>query len=137
MQERVKIGLWIDARTAQKFRNLVQIKYQTYQKGLLSYEAEMAFRHWLALHTNAQTPLEAKPPNPVPRVAIVFAEVKAVLLREWYYELKPGQQIPLAHIRKAIADVRGSDDRTVRRWLREFERNGLMKPTTSATWEVL
>jgi len=137
MSKKIKILLSIDEALNKKFRSLIQQKYQKYEKGLLSYEAEMAFRHWLSLHTQAQNTLEMSKPNPTPKVSMVFAEVKNYLLSNFYFELKPGQQIPKVHLEKAIMAVRGSDKRTIRKWLKAFHMMGLVKPITSAAWEIL
>ena len=98
----------------------------------------MALRHWIALHTNAQTDLDTKPmPNPTPKVQLVFAQIKEYLLSNHYFQLVPGQQVPRLHLIKAIENVRGNDKRTVQKWLKSFHRNGLIKPVTSATWEIM
>jgi len=137
MAEKVQLKVYIDRKLNRKFRSLIQSKYEGYKKGLLSYEAEMALRHWIALHTNTQKSLEDRKPNPTPKVSLVFAEVKNYLLSNFYYELKPGQQIPKVHLEKAIMKTRGSDPRTIKKWLRAFHKMGLVKPITSATWEIL
>ena len=137
MEEKVKVGLFLPKSLMEKIRSLIHQKYDKYEKGLLSYEAEMALRHWLSLHTQAQNTLETRKPNPTPRVALVFAEAKNYLLNNWYYELKLGQQIPKVHIEKAIMEVRGSDKRTINKWLKTFHKMGLVKPITSVSWEVL
>jgi hypothetical protein len=134
---KVKVGFFIDKNLAGKFRSLIQQKYQNYEKGLLSYKAEMALRHWLSLHTNAQNTLETNKPNPTPKSSIVFSEVRDYLLRNLYHELKPGQQIPRVHLERGIMATRGSDPRTIRKWLRTFHRMRLAKPITSATWEIM
>jgi len=63
--------------------------------------------------------------------------VKEYLLKNYYFELKSGQQIPRVHLENAIMAVRGNDPRTIKRWLRTFHKMGLTKPITSATWEIL
>lgn len=137
MDNRVKVGLFIDKGLIEQFRALIQKKYNTYEKGLLSYEAEMALRNWLSLHTNAQTSLDIKKPNPTPKVVIIFSQVKNYLLSNFYFELKSGQQININHLKKAIMELRGSDTRTVNKWIHIFHKMGLIKPITSATWEIL
>lgn len=136
-EEKVKVGFFLDGEVVKKFRSLIQKKYGRYVRGLLSYEVEMALRHWISLHTNAQSQLLRNQPNPTPKVAITFSQVKEYLLKNYYFELKPGQQIPRIHLEKAIMAVRGSDPRTVEKWLRTFHKMGLIKPVTSATWEIL
>ena len=137
LNKKKKFQAWITKSLDQKFRNLIQKKYGKYERGLLSYEAEMALRYWIALHTNAQSQILRKQPNPTPKVAITFSQVKSYLLKNYYFELKPGQQIPRLHLERAIMAVRGSDPRTVKKWLETFHKMGLIKPVTSATWEIL
>lgn len=127
----------IDATVQEKFRKLIQDKYKKYEKGLLSYEVEQALRHWLSLHTNAQDGLEVKKPNPTPGVMVVFNSVRNYLLSNYYFELLNGQQISRSHLEKAIIATRGSDSRTIEKWLTTFHKMGLVKPVTSATWEVM
>jgi len=136
MEEKEKVGLFISRSVMEKFRALIQQKYEKYEKGLLSYEAELAFRNWLALHTNAQTRLIK--PNPKPKVALVFAQVKEFLASNYYFDsITPGQQVPLTHLENAIRAIRGSDPRTIKKWLQAFRKFKLIKPITGNLWEVL
>lgn len=136
--EKVKLQAWVNQSLDTKFRELINQKYKKYEKGLLSYEVEMALRHWLSLHTNAQSEINPQHlPNPTPKVQLIFAQIKDFLLKDLYYEIIPGQQIPVIHLRRAIENIRGSDPRTVKKWLKVFHKNGLVKPVTSATWEVM
>jgi len=136
--ERIRIHLFISKEILEDFRKLIMWKYERYEKGLLSYEAEMALRAWLAEHTKAQKSIDQrKKANPTPRVIIAFAEVKDYLLRKYYDELLPGQQIPRRHLEEAIINTRGSDPRTIHKWLRVFERMGLVKCVTSASWKIM
>lgn len=137
MEEKVKVGFYLSSSLIANLRSLIQQKYQKYEKGLLSEEAELAIRSWIALHTCAQTTLDTNKPNPTPRVALVFVEVKRWLLSSLYFELKPGQQIPIDHIRKAIIEVRGGDKRTIMKWLQLFHKMNLIKPVTTNVWEIM
>jgi hypothetical protein len=134
--KKVKVGVFMPEDLIEKFRSLIHQKYKSYEKGLLSYEFELLIRHWIDLHTNTLTQ-DIATPNLTPRVALVFALVKKYLLDNFYFELRPGQQIPLAHLEKAIMEVRGTDPRTVRKWLQTFHRMGLAKPITPYVWEIL
>ena len=135
MEKKVKLLVSIPESLDRKLRRLIAQKYEKYEKGLLSYEVELAIRNWLALHTNAQTPLQK--PNPVPKVALAFAQVKDYLLTNYYETLQPGQQINLKHLEKAIMETRGSDPRTVKKWLRLFVDFKLVKPIVGNVWEVI
>jgi len=135
MGEKVKVGFYLPKDLVQKIKRLVMEKYETYERGLLSYEVELALRNWLALHTQAQ--IKPAKINPQPRVQQVYAQVKQWLLANLYEELYPGQQIPLKHIEQAIAAVRGSDPRTVKKWIKAFRKFHLIKPGKGVLWEVM
>lgn len=137
MNEKVQLKVYIPLNLSLNLRVLIQNKYSKYEKGLLSYEVEQAIRSWIALHTQAQLPLDAKPPNPIPKVASVFMQVKEYLLHKYFDELKVGQQIPRRFLDEAIEAIRGSDKRTIEKWLRSFEKFHLAKPISSAAWEIL
>lgn len=142
---RYKLQAWISPELNEKFRELIQKKYKKYERGLLSYEVEMALRSWVALHTNAQNDLEPlnefslkTKPNPIPKVMLAFNQIREYLLtRRGYFEIVSGQPIPTRFLEEAIANTRGSDPRTVERWLRTFHKMELIKPVTSATWEIM
>jgi len=54
------------------------------------------------------------------------------------YELVvSGVQIPRKHLVEAIVAVRGGQERTVRRWLREFEEFHLVKWVSPHVCEVM
>jgi len=138
MLQRVQLKVWISKKANDDLRNLIMHKYEQYEKGLLSYEVEQAIKSWVALHTKAQKSLDQrKKANPPPRVIIAFAEVRDYLLRKYYAELTPGQQIPRVFLEEAIMTTRGSDPRTIHKWLRVFERMGLIKCVTSASWKIM
>jgi hypothetical protein len=134
---KVKVGVFINEDLMARFRKLIMEKYNKYEKGLLSYEVENALRYWIALHTNAQNTMTKNKPNPTPKVISVWMQVKEYLLKNWYIELIPGQQIARVHLEKAITAVRGGDRRTIDKWLNIFVKMGLVKPITSATWEII
>jgi hypothetical protein len=135
--EKTQLKVWINKSLDEKFRSLIQEKYKKYERGLLSYEVENALRYWIALHTNAQNIMAGNKPNPTPKVVNVFLQVKDYLLKNWYLELIPGQQVARVHLEKAITAVGGGDKRTIEKWLNIFIKMGLVKPITSATYEIL
>jgi len=139
MIEKVRVIFYLDKDVVQKFRELIALKYKTVERGLLSWEAQQALVHWIALHTNAQNSKDFSSclkPNPTPRVAQVFRQVKAYLLRNYYEELPAGYQIPAKHLREAIAAVRGSDPRTIKKWMKAFADFHLIKHITGELWEI-
>jgi len=138
MLQRVQFKVWISKDVDERFRNLIMDKYKRYERGLLSYEAEQALKSWVAMHTRAQkSGNQPKRVNPTPRVIIAFTEARDYLLRKYYDEITPGQQIPRVFLEEAIMATRGSDPRTIRKWFRVFERMGLIKEVTPASWKVM
>lgn len=129
----------ISSETDKNFRSLIMQKYTKIEKGLLSYEVELALKHWLALHTSAQNSdlRFSEKPNPTPKVMLVFAEVKNYLIRKYYIELPSGSQVNIKHLEEAIANTRGADPRTIRKWLQAFHKMKLIKPIAVAVWEIL
>jgi hypothetical protein len=141
------IHIWLSPEIDNKLRELIAKKYSRYEKGLLSHEIEEALKNWVLLHTQAQN-LKLGVPNainstlentinPGLKVHMVWEQVRDYLLKNYYAELKPSQQISEPHLRQAIKAVRGSDPRTVRKWLKLFQEFKLVKHIVGAIWEVV
>ena len=135
--EKKKLMLSIPVELDQKFREFIVLKYKTIEKGLISHEAEQALGHWIALHTNAQKTLFDKAPNPLPKVTKSFLGAKRYLLSKYYDVLEPGATVPVKYLREAIAQTRGSDERTIVKWLKEWTRMGLIKQLNASIWELV
>jgi hypothetical protein len=133
-----------------KLRELIFKKYSKYEKGLLSHEVEEALKNWILLHLqthtqtqnlklgvpNAINPTLENTINPSLKVHKVWEQVRDYLLKNYYTELKPSQQISEPHLRQAIKAVRGSDPRTVRKWMKLLEEFKLIKHIVGAIWEI-
>jgi len=155
---KVQLNIIIDEKVANELYNLVKIKYQGL-KGGLSYEVEEALKNWLALHAqnarkngdpernpyNGFETVEVRQNNlgssvglTVPsKVHQAFDQVKEYLRTKYGYEFFPGQQVHFKLLREAIAATRGSDGRTIERWLNTFSLFGLIKPISPNVWEIL
>jgi len=131
-----QLNVLINEDVLEKFRRLVKMKY-TNLKGVMSLEVEQALKHWILLHTqDAHKPMIASP-NPQPNVAIVFQQVKDYLKNKYGIEFFPGQQIHRRFIVEGIRVVRGTDPRTVRKWVSLFLEYKLIKPISANLFEVL
>jgi hypothetical protein len=116
----------IDKDTLDKLRELVSVKYEGYEKGLLSMEVEQAIQSWLAAHKqNTLFPAKGMKVNPAP---------KSALLKHQIYEyLKQARGIDHPYtistnfLREAISALRGSDPRTINRWVDELVKFGQIK----------
>jgi len=128
---KVKIGVYISSTIWREVRELVAAKYDSFH-GSLSLEVEEALKNWLTLHTQKHT--EINPINPTPKAKKVWEQVKDYIrMRQGFI----GQQITLELLREAVSAIRGSDPRTVSKWLREFERYRLIKHIVGHVWEVV
>jgi len=144
LAEKIQLKIYIDKKLNEKFRKFIAVKYKSFARGLLSYEIEMALRNWMSLHTKYKNPTQndtqvsiIHSPNPPPKVAKAFSEIKEYLKENFDYELFSGMQIPKSHLEKAIMAIRGSDRRTVLKWMKILHKFGLIKPISPATWEIL
>jgi len=136
IMKKVALLVYISRETDRKLREFIALTYRRFEKGLLSHEVERAIQHWIAMHTNAQTQLTGKGPNPTPLVVQAYQSVKRYLMRNYYMELPPGSVVVEKHLREAIMATRGSDPRTVKKWLRTFTAFHLIKHLGGARWEL-
>lgn len=136
---KVQLHVLISEDVVSELRKLIALKYEGSKlKGVLSHEVEQALRNWIALHKSREhTQVHAKV-NPSPKAYRVFQEVKAWLREVKGIEFEEGvNQVPRKLLVEAISAVRGGDERTIRRWLREFERFKLIKWIAPEVAEVV
>jgi len=132
-----QLKVYIDEGLNKQFRELIMDKYPVYEKGLLSHEVTQAIKSWIALHTSSQNTIVNLAPNPTPRVASVFIQVKNYLRLNFYENLTVGDEVPKSLFEKSIMAVRGSDPRTIEKWVKAFHKFHLIKPTRGSLWEIL
>lgn len=125
-----KIGVYfyVHERILEDFKRLTFSKHEVFH-GALSHEFEQAMRNWIALHTqNTQTNFSVENASPQPKTYEVFSQIKEYLKQRYgYAAIVPSQKIPRKHLLEAISAVRGGDERTVKRWVNEFQRFKLIK----------
>jgi len=133
---KVKALFYIDAELYEQFRKAVTLRYQGYRWGAYSRAVEEAIRQWLAETTpDYEEKVISKERNDS-KVVQVYGQVKRYLLQNYYVDLRPGDRVPLGHLREAIMAVRGVHEVTVRRWLRAFHEVGLIRPAGTSVWEL-
>jgi hypothetical protein len=105
------------------YKQLIEIAPVQYGKhhGALSYVVEEALRHYLLprQHTNSTQ-------NPRLGVRHVYEQVVEKVKEILHYNFKP-TEIPEKILDQAIAEVRGSDPRTVKKWKNILQKSGLIK----------
>ena len=90
-------------------------------RGAISYVVERALEVYLSTHKNTQTP-----PNPRGNIRQVYDAVVRKIMEIQHYDFKPAE-IPEKILDLAISEVRGSDERTIRKWKNLFRKYGLIK----------
>lgn len=137
VKDKVQMGFYISRDLERKFREFLAFKYQTIERGLISNEIEQALEHWIALHTKAQKSEMSVAPNPLPRVSKVYLSIKHYMVTHFYGVLEPGAVVHNKYLREAISQVRGSDERTIKKWLRIFDGAHLIKWISPTLWELV
>ena len=135
---RGKVGVYVylDEKLYKELRRLIKMKYEQFH-GAFSHEINEAIRNWLLLHTqNAHKAMSASL-NPQPKVGMIFEEIKEYLRNRYDIMFFPGQQLPKKLIVEAIRAVRGTDERTVRKWLKLFMEYKLIKPVSPHVFEIV
>ena len=128
MTKKVKLGVWLDPILDNKFREFVAQQYGKVSKGLLSFEVSQALQAWVSTHKSTQTELMHKSPNPVPNVFIVKEEVKKYLQETFGHDQI--YKVPKNHLIIALNSIRGTDERTVKKWMKLFEKYRVIKWVT-------
>ena len=116
------------------YERLVAVAPRVYgaTRGALSFVVEDALKHYLPLleHTTQST-------NPQNRVRRVYQEVKARVAEMEGVAPSELWQSTEDRLRAAIAAVRGSDPRTVAKWVQTFVQQGLLKRLGPRVYEFL
>ena len=135
MEEKVQFNLYLEKSFVEDFRQFVAEQYGKVSKGLLSFEAKQAMQAWISTHKGTQTPLTQKSPNPYPNVFVVREAVKKYLQERFGYDSI--YKVPKQQVIEAISAVRGTDERTIQKWIRLFEKFHVLKWVTPNVVEFL
>jgi di/tripeptidase len=90
-------------------------------RGAISHIVEEALRHYLLPRQHT-----ASTQNPRLGVRSVYNQVVEKIKEIMHWDFKP-DQIPERVLDQAIAEVRGSDPRTVKKWKNILQKSGLIK----------
>ena len=128
-----KRGLYIlvDEVIHSKLWDFIRKKYDKNVYGALSFEVEKAIEYYLqaaGMHTNTHKFEDST----LPRTHRYCREII-----RWLKDHYPGyERFTVSQIREAIMNVRGSDDRTLRKWLRNLVRLGYLKPVNNRVFKL-
>jgi len=91
-------------------------------RGALSYVVEEALRHYLTPRQHTASTQN----NPKRGVKYVYMQVKEKAKEILNLDYPP-DEVPEKVLDQAIAEVRGSDPRTLKKWKNIFQKSGLIK----------
>jgi len=120
----------IDKDIYSKLWDFIKKKYGENVYGALSFEIEKALEHYLnfvELHTNAH-----KLENPsLPRSHREAQKIISLIRNRGFHK-----QVPVNEVYKAISDIRGSDPRTLKKWLKFMVIHGYFRWINSRILEI-
>lgn len=135
-----KVGFRIQEKIWDEFKRLAYAKHGDFY-GAITYELEEALLNWVIQHTQKHTKqLTVGKVNPSPRVYSVFQEVKKYLNDKYYSGTLisgAGQQILRNRIVEAISAIRGTDPRTIQKWMKAFLNFKLIKWIAGEVYEIV
>ena len=119
-KDKVQINVLIDKKL---YDELIKIAPEIYGqvRGSISYVVNEALKAYLAprLHTQIHT-------NPKHKVREVYEQIVKAVMELRGYNFKP-KDILEKDLETAIAEVRGSDPRTISKWKNILAKQGLIK----------
>ncbi len=122
------ITVYINSDVLAQLREIVKTKYEG--SWGLSWEVEEAIRAWLRLQ-HAQ--IHTKRLNPSkPLIHIVMDEIIQRLRNQGCF-----LQCTYKELQKAISEVRGSDERTYKKWLNILLQENRIKQIGTYTYEIV
>jgi len=123
--KKVQLKVYVDPDLLERLWSIIRKKWSERTYGARAAEVSDAIAYWinrhqetLELHTNTHKPI-----NPAfPRVHLICRQiVEAVKKRGFTF------QVPASVVEKEIGEIRGSDRRTIRKWLKNLTKYGYMK----------
>jgi len=117
-EDKVHLHVMIRKGLYETIKRIAVEKYGKYRGGL-SYIVEEALELYLGMHTQLRT-------NPARSIRDVYEQVIQKIKEIMQTPIKP-VEVPEAVLDRAIAEVRGSDKRTIEKWKNLFEKSGLIK----------
>lgn len=119
--DKVQLKVYIPEKIMDRFREMIALKHQRIERGLISFEVTQAIQQYVAshkVHTQGTQKLIAEDfptkPNPIIKVHELKTAIQHYLLDNKGYE--DIYQVPRAHLLEAIAAIKGTDKRTVSKW---------------------
>lgn len=122
----------------ERFREYVSLKHSTDRYGWQSYEVELALKNHLATQNTKQqhTQVSKSHENRIYKVEYAMQEINKYFIQTEKY-IDPPKFIPENLLNEAIANLHGSDSRTINKWKDLLEEYGQIKRNGRFQFEVL
>ena len=133
-----KVHIYINEEVLERFKKTLLKKYGTIWR-VMGEEVERMIVEWLQRNGEGVHTQDAHVSCTFSssRTGRVWEDVKNYLRQRYGYGLFfPGQKIPRKHIVSAISEVRGNDSRTVRKWVKRFIEEGVLRWNGGEVFEV-
>lgn len=137
-EDMVVLKVLVPRGLSQRFREVVGAKHGQ-QRGALSYEAAVALSQYIATYKQIQSTknsLQVQESNPIPKVYELKQAIYEYLVDSGLYAEVP-QFIPDKHLKTAIGYVRGTDRRTINKWVNALKRYGCIKISGPRQYEFV
>lgn len=130
MSEKVQLKVYVDKRIMKQLWDLIKRKYPDSTYGALSTEVQNAIVSWIEQHN---TTLHTESVNPsYPKSHQYASEIIQYLKSKGYLN-----QVDAKALRDAIIRFRGSDPRTIKKWIKFMLDNGFIKRLNIYVYEIL
>lgn len=126
-----------------RFRKATALKYQRVERGLLSLEVENALKSHLASinSTQAQSTQSAivyEKVSSTSKVHNLVKKIKKYLVECGRYDDEfTIQYIPTSHLIEALHTIKGTDKRTVDKWVGLLKQYGCIKQSGDLQWQLI
>ena len=123
------IYIYLDEGVYEKLMELVKRKYNGL-RGALSAEVQDALVHWIEEHAQEAHKLGRANPG-LPRAQLMAREIIRYLKSKGFIS-----QCSINDLTRAIEATRGSDPRTIRKWIRFLIRHKYIRPVNHRIFEI-
>ncbi len=135
----VQFNVYIPRNVLEKFRNMIAMKHQSFRRGLLSTEVKEALLSWIALNNTHAQGTHEEPKyqmvNPIPTIRKLKMDICNYLTEVKQYQEVP-QFIPDKFLIEGISSLKGTDNRTVKKYVKLLQQYGCIKQVGVHQWEI-
>jgi len=115
--------VWVNEETDEALRKFIAKEYGTIFKGIISYVVEKAILSYIEDPAHKHTSTNSKncmSSIQKSKIREVFLEIKEYISGKYDINFDEVDECPKVFVEEAIKVIRGSDKRTVKKWLRQL-----------------